>query len=365
MRKGRNRMTNDEYIAELNIINPNIEVVGTYVDANTKIEHRCKICGYSWPVKPYSVKEGRGCPNCNRHRRVSLKELKLYYYIKKYFPDAISSFADVEHGLSELDIYIPSIKYGFEFDGTLYHQDIDRDKHKDNVCNDVGIKLIRIREAWCPIYDSTCGFIYLNNNNDSTLQLIVTYILEALGINNPDVNFKRDMTSIYDQCAYKNQEEKSLISIHPEIAAEWHPTKNGALKPEHVICTSTKEVWWLCSKCQNEWQKSIWKRTVQGRGCPRCTHHGVAKMVYCIETHEIFISISEASRQYKINKRYISRCCLKQRNFAGIHPITGERLHWYYVEDKYNGSDMIAQGAISLGLITQDYVNNFIERSKI
>ena len=355
-------MTHDEYIIELNKINPNLKVIGTYIDSNTKITHQCKICGHIWNIKPYSAKEGKGCPNCNKHRRSSIKEMKFYYYIKKYFSDATSGFSDDEHGLSELDIYIPSIQCGFEFDGSLYHQDVNRDKKKDDICKSLNIKLIRIREYGCPIYESTCAFIYLNSNDDLHLQLIITYVLEALGVDNPDVDFKRDMSDINDQLYHINIGEKSLASKFPEIAKEWHPIKNGNLKPENVLPSSMKDVWWLCSKCQNEWQRPIWKRTSQKRGCPRCTHHGVAKMVYCVETSEVFINISEAARQYKINNRYISQCCLKQRDFAGINQITGEQLHWHYVEDKYNGSDVVTQGAVSLGLITREYVNSFIGR---
>ena len=37
-----------------------------------------------------------------------------------------------------------------------------------------------------------------------------------------------------------------LASIEPEIAAEWHPTLNGALTPEMVTAGSNRKVWWLC-----------------------------------------------------------------------------------------------------------------------
>ena len=37
-----------------------------------------------------------------------------------------------------------------------------------------------------------------------------------------------------------------LESLQPEIANEWHPTKNRKLKPDMVPLCCAKKVWWLC-----------------------------------------------------------------------------------------------------------------------
>ena len=39
-----------------------------------------------------------------------------------------------------------------------------------------------------------------------------------------------------------------LATLYPELAAEWHPTKNGALTPEQVLAGSEKRVWWQCGR---------------------------------------------------------------------------------------------------------------------
>lgn len=65
--------------------------------------------------------------------------------------------------------------------------------------------------------------------------------------------------------------ENSLAVMHPQIAAEWHPTKNGDLTAEDVPPGSDKKVWWLCSSCAWEWPAHIYHRTKPtGGGCPRC-----------------------------------------------------------------------------------------------
>ena len=39
-----------------------------------------------------------------------------------------------------------------------------------------------------------------------------------------------------------------LSTMHPKIAAEWHPDKNGLLKPDALTCGSSKKVWWRFSR---------------------------------------------------------------------------------------------------------------------
>ena len=63
--------------------------------------------------------------------------------------------------------------------------------------------------------------------------------------------------------------EKSLAYRFPELAKEWHPTKNGDLTPNDVTCGSGKRVWWKCIK-GHEWEVSISNRT-KGNGCPYCS----------------------------------------------------------------------------------------------
>lgn len=61
------KKTHAEYVEELKLVNPNIEVVGRYAGANIKIMHRCLIDGYEWPVTPHNILRGRGCPKCSNH----------------------------------------------------------------------------------------------------------------------------------------------------------------------------------------------------------------------------------------------------------------------------------------------------------
>lgn len=63
----------------------------------------------------------------------------------------------------------------------------------------------------------------------------------------------------------------SLSNTYPEIAKEWHPTKNGELSPDFVTPKSGRKVWWL-GACGHEWQAVISHRT-DGQNCPICSNH--------------------------------------------------------------------------------------------
>ena len=60
-----------------------------------------------------------------------------------------------------------------------------------------------------------------------------------------------------------------LATIRPELAKEWHPTKNRFVKMETLTKNSGKKVWWLCSNCGNEWRISVDSRA-GGNNCPKC-----------------------------------------------------------------------------------------------
>lgn len=66
------------------------------------------------------------------------------------------------------------------------------------------------------------------------------------------------------------------LALHsPHLVAEWHPTKNGLLKPTQIAPKSNKRVWWLC-KNHHEWQQKPLKRTA-GYGCGKCSRSQLEK----------------------------------------------------------------------------------------
>lgn len=74
-----------------------------------------------------------------------------------------------------------------------------------------------------------------------------------------------------------------LLSKYPNVAKEWHPTKNGELTPDSVSYASKKKVWWLCPE-GHEYDQYIDKRTLRGGGCPICSGHRTVRGINDFET---------------------------------------------------------------------------------
>ncbi len=81
------------------------------------------------------------------------------------------------------------------------------------------------------------------------------------------------------ECPFCNKtrlsDANSLAVVHPEVAAEWHPERNGDLTPNKVTRASGKRVWWKCLKNpSHEWDTIIRARTIHKSGCPHCAAEG-------------------------------------------------------------------------------------------
>ena len=76
----RKKKTNNEFIKELKLINPEITVIGKYIGALTKIEVQ-HTCGYKWSSIPSNLLKGNSCPKCFgtiiKTTEQFIKELKI------------------------------------------------------------------------------------------------------------------------------------------------------------------------------------------------------------------------------------------------------------------------------------------------
>jgi len=82
-------------------------------------------------------------------------------------------------------------------------------------------------------------------------------------------------------------ELNSLAILNPELAKEWHPTKNGELTPRKVSYKSSLKAWWMCKK-GHEWNAKIQNRSF-GAGCPYCSGKMVTKENSLL-TKSVFLS---------------------------------------------------------------------------
>ena len=90
----------------------------------------------------------------------------------------------------------------------------------------------------------------------------------------------------------------SLFTTHPEVAKEWHSTKNGDISPKDVVAASMKKAWWQCPTVkEHEWCAIIDNRTRKGYGCPECG----------IKLHISEMKLFEIVKKIFINKKVIYR----------------------------------------------------------
>lgn len=96
-----------------------------------------------------------------------------------------------------------------------------------------------------------------------------------------------------------------LATTHPQLAVEWHPTKNGIKTPERVGRSYDRKVWWLCKK-GHEWQATVKSRTYMASGCPICSNHYVLPGENDLATtHPHLAAEWHPNKNGELNPRYV------------------------------------------------------------
>ena len=76
--------------------------------------------------------------------------------------------------------------------------------------------------------------------------------------------------------------QTDLATTHPQLAAQWDQTQNGAFTPQMVSAGSHKKVWWLCP-LGHSYASAPYSRAA-GSGCPYCTNRKVLQGFNDLET---------------------------------------------------------------------------------
>ena len=118
-----------------------------YKNANINVKIICKKHGV-FEQSPYSHVSGSGCSKCG----LSTGQKQIYDYITNIFNDDIILNDRKIINPYEIDIYMPSLKLGIEYNGLYWHSqnetrsDKNRHQNKYIICEKLGINLFQIWE---------------------------------------------------------------------------------------------------------------------------------------------------------------------------------------------------------------------------
>ena len=156
--------------------------------------------------------------------------------------------------------------------------------------NDLQTVNPELAKQWHPIKNGNLKPTQVTANTDKKIWWLLPYNDPKTG---KHYDFEWQATIAHRnngrECPYLNGQLvwtgfNDLATINPELASQWHPVKNGDLKPTQVTAGSTKKVWWLLPYDDSntgkhfdfEWQAAIADRN-RDRGCPFLSGNSVLK----------------------------------------------------------------------------------------
>lgn len=295
----------------------------------------CKcVCGRTKEILESNLKSYKSlsCGICMS--RVSIPEKMIYYYLSKCFNDIQEQYRPDFLNGKEIDIYVPSLNVGIEYDGYRWHKDVQKDINKNNICHKNGITIIRVREPKCPTIENEKYCIITpkitNNGTHMTkpIKEIIDIFNKDFGCNlHVDVDCVRDNADIC-RTILSNVGFNSLEHLYPEIVKEWDYEKNYPLTPDKIPAHTGKKAWWLCPVCHTSYQSVVSSRTgFRKHYCPNCKFKNFQKKVRCIELNKVFDSVNEASVFAGKKPCSITQACRKDIKTCGGY-------HWEYYDEK-------------------------------
>ncbi len=261
--------TNDDFIAELSLINPNILPLDSYTKSSVKIRCQCKICGYEWSASPNNLLYRKTrCPCCCHAQTSIVEQIMIGAFSLVLGEESVCSRDRKTIG-KELDIMIPSLSLAIEFGAWYWHKNrLATDNEKQRLCKENGIHLISILED-CPkvISKELVGDFRLheaplsNDKNYSAIKDLIKEICSEYSIpfDSIDINWDSIVANAHNK-AQKRSNEEFLEQLHKA-------NPNVILLDQYT--TSYNRVHCKCMVCGTEWNP-VANSLLQGHACPKC-----------------------------------------------------------------------------------------------
>lgn len=407
-RKAHSRaLTQEEYINRITKLSPNIMLIGEYINNATPTKHRCEVCGYGsngeWLPRPSHIMNGHGCPVCsgniigsapgyknsiwaqeeyreffgqylteeqmkshmpNSHTKIDAiclycgrhKQISPNTLLKQGFgcicDDGVSypnkfmfSFLEQAHidfirecsfdwsDNKIYDFYIPSCQciiechgrqhyLGWDCDNNNRIEQQNNDDYKMNIALEHGIKPERYIVVNCS--QSNKQFIKANIEKSG--------MLDILNIDIQEIDFNK--------CR-----EFALNNMIKQVCNMWN---NGLSVKEIQNKTQIVTVYnYLKIGNQLGWCDNYTNQESRKRSVNRGIKNARTKQMYCLEMNKVFESQTSAAQELRCNAHAIYLCCIgKWRTY--------KNMHWYYLYDTTKKDGTHIDGAITLGLISEE-----------
>ena len=143
--------------------------------------------------------------------------------------------------------------------------------------------------------------------------------------------------SNYLRVDLRKDEKRKMCLIHRLVAEAFIPKIEGKEFVDHIDGNrqnnNVENLRWCTNKenCNFELARKHYSENNAWKGKTGALHNR-SKQVLCVELNRIFESIKEAEQELGIYDSNIIACCNGKYKYSGKHPVTGEKLHWKYVE---------------------------------
>ena len=247
--------------------------------SNKKVWWQCSK-GHEWEARISNrIVSRTNCPICSSELRTSFPEQSIFYYLSKLIERVDSRFIIDKKG-TEIDIYLPSLKIGIEYNGHYYHKNKKRDQEKLEFIESSGIRIFRIIEGTKQTSSQRFNDIFLQypvtfKNLDMAIYELVFKLGEFIEFGNDLViNTEKDRMEIYSNYL-SSEKNNSILNTHPMVANRWDYERNYPLKPSQVSSGSQRKHWWICDK-GHSYEDTVSHQT-NNRKCPICSGKKVLK----------------------------------------------------------------------------------------
>ena len=285
--------------------------------SNQRADLKCPLCGTKKGNMLIESLTGRGfnCPSCGD--KTSLPERYMYNLLMQMEEEFTTQEIFSWSKNKRYDFYLEQYNLIIETHGSQHYdnhnfshmggktlrEEQENDLLKYNLAIKNGYNIICVD---CRKSDTE----YIKN---SILSSELNEILDFTNVDWDRVDIDSYINSIIHKSSILWNEGKSTIEISDIV----HRTQKVVAR---YLLKANKLNW-----CQYNGDEDLKRRNI-------ILGQNFCKPVYCFELDKEFPSVTIAEKETGV--RHISSCCLGTRTYAGRHPITGENLHWCFVEEK-------------------------------